>query len=101
MLVKKIFVLKNKDNIYQDIDIKNKTYFNMIGHLHRSKIDFNNNCCLVPSYNKDRIKNGAWHLKLSFNNDHEIENINFIPLIIEADQLIPTSKINYQKVRKK
>lgn len=89
------------DIIYEDINSKNNIYFNLIGHLHRSKMDFINNYCLVPSYTKDRVKNGGWHLKLYFNNNHEIDHINFISLITEAEKLIPTTEISYYKARKK
>ncbi|MDE5888393.1 MAG: hypothetical protein K2H20_00060, partial [Bacilli bacterium] len=75
----------DSDNIYVDL----------LGHIHMSSLDTENGICIVPSYRKDRVVNGAWHIKVYFKDNH-ISNIVFIP-IIKTRKLIPTTEINYQK----
>lgn len=75
-------------------------YCDMLGHTHKSKLDFFNSYCTVPSYSKDRIKNGCWHLKIYFDQNQNIDYIIFIPIIYE-NNLIATSEIVYQKLKKK
>ncbi len=70
-------------------------YVNLLGHIHKSGLDMQNGICIVPSYRKDRVLNGAWHLKVYFNNGY-ISNIVFIP-VIKTKKLVPTSEINYEK----
>ncbi len=80
-----------KEKIYKD-----DVYADLLGHIHKSNLDTQNGICIVPSYRKDRVLNGAWHLKVYFSDDKHISNIIFIP-IIKTKELIATTEINYQK----
>lgn len=76
-------------------------YLNLFGHTHRSSLNMLDSYCLVPSYLRGRQgPDGAWHLKIYFNDQKDIEYIIFIPLIIDK-KLTPVSEIPYQKIRKK
>lgn len=85
---------RNKKEIRQDI------YLDIIGHVHKSKLDYPNSYCLVPSYRKNRGENGAWHLKIYFNKLKQIEYIILIPLVLQ-EKLIPTSEMVYKKIVKR
>lgn len=75
---------------------KDDVYVDILGHIHKSGLDIENGICIVPSYRKDRVMDGAWHLRIYFGDDGHINNIVFIP-IIKQRKLIPTSEINYTK----
>lgn len=74
-------------------------YVDIIGHFHKSSLDIANGICVVPSYFFDRVQNGAWHLKIFFNKENNIDHIVFIPLIC-TKRLTPTSEISYKKTLK-
>ncbi len=71
-------------------------YVELLGHIHKSGLDAENGICVVPSYRKDRVLNGAWHLRVYFGEDKHISNIIFIP-VIKQKKLIPTTEICYKK----
>lgn len=79
---------------------KDQIYCHLIGHTHKSKLDIINSYCMVPSYRKDRVENGCWHLKFHFHPIGHIDYITFIPLVVKNNKLISTSEINYQKILK-
>ncbi len=72
-------------------------YVDLLGHFHRMSIDTVNGICSLPSLFKDRVQNGACHLKIYFDKEQRITNIVFIPLILLSEQLIAVNEINYQK----
>lgn len=78
---------------------RDKVYCDFLAHLHRSKLDICNSYCQVPSYTRDRVANGAWHLKIYFDSQKNINYIIFIPLIIMENQLKQVSEIPYQKIK--
>ncbi|MBQ8681959.1 MAG: hypothetical protein IJ509_03505 [Bacilli bacterium] len=84
---------------HQSID-KDNIYCDLIGHTHKSKLDIINSYCQVPSYTKDRVINGCWHLKIYFDNNNQISYINFIPLITNNNKLTSTTEIPYQKIKR-
>ena len=79
-----------RDNVYCDI----------LGNFHKSKLDLLNGYCQAPSLTKDRAMNGAWHLKIYFDNNQNIETITFIPLVA-TNGLQPITEIPYQKKKSK
>lgn len=71
-------------------------YVDILGHIHKSGLDIENGICIVPSYRRDRVMDGAWHLRVYFGEDGHIKNIVFIP-VIKQKKLTPVSEINYTK----
>lgn len=88
-------------SLQNNLITRDMIYCDILAHLHRSKLDVLNSYCQVPSYTRDRVANGAWHLKIYFNSQKNIECITFIPLVIMNNQLKPVSEIQYQKVKSK
>ena len=80
---------------------RDANYVNFLGHLHRSMMDLDNSLVLVPSLLRDRYFNGAWHIKIYFDDKRNIDSMVFIPLILEQDKLLATSEIPYRKNLKK
>ncbi len=76
-------------------------YCDFLAHIHRSKLDLLNSYCQVPSYTRDRLSNGAWHLKIYLDSEKNIECIIFISLAIINNKLKPVLEIPYQKTKKK
>ncbi len=76
----------NRDNVYIDI----------FGHYHISKLSLTDSYITVPSLNKDIYQNGAWRLKIYFNN-HNISDIILVPLLVN-DKLLESTEINYKKI---
>ena len=89
------------NSVYNIIEDKHNIYCNLIGHTHKSKIDSINNYCTIPSYTKDRIKNGCWRMNIHFDTNKHIDHIVFIPLIVENNELTPMTEITYQKIKTK
>lgn len=85
------------NNYYFSKNMSNDdVYVDILGHIHKSGLDTENGICIVPSYRKDRVINGAWHVKIYFNENGHIDNIAFIPLIKQR-KLVPTTEIGYKK----
>lgn len=76
-------------------------YIDLLGHFHKSSLDLVNGIGLVPSLFKDRVFDGAWHLRLYFNADKSIKHIVVIPLIRNDKKLVPNGEINYQRLNLK
>lgn len=79
---------------------KDNTYVDLFGHFHKSILNEEDGYALVPSLTCDRIQNGAWHLKVYFNELGKIENIIFIPVIYE-NKFIPVNETVYTKTKRK
>lgn len=78
----------NRDDVYIDI----------MGHFHKSGFDFINSVCIMPSYNYDRVNNGAVHMKVYFDENTKIKYLVFIPLIKKDDMILePVTEIAYKK----
>ncbi len=89
-------------NYYQkQVLDRDDVYCDFVAHIHRSKLDILNSYCQVPSLVKDRVANGAWHLKIYFDSKEDISYMIFIPLIVMNNQLKATTEIPYQKIKKK
>ncbi len=85
------------ENIYRKLaKNRDETYIDLLGHCHYSRLDPINSYCIVPSYTSDHNHEGAWHLRIYFNKDKQIEYIIFIPLILK-NKLKPISEILYKK----
>lgn len=86
-------------SIYEQNDLNKNRYIDILGHFHKSSLDIINGVCVVPSYFDDRVCNGAWHLKIFFDKDNNIDHIVFIPLIC-SNKLIASSEVSYKKILK-
>lgn len=87
-------------SIYETYDLnRNNSYVDVLGHFHKSSLDIASGVCVLPSYFDDRVCNGAWHLKIFFDKENNIDHIVFVPLICQ-NKLIATSEISYKKVLK-
>lgn len=101
------YIEKNKINerisdYYKSINVdRSDSYIDFFAHLHRSRLDVFNNYCIVPSLtkNNDFCTNGAWHLKIFFDEKKEIKYIILIPLVFNK-KLLPVSEQVYQKIKK-
>ena len=80
---------------------RDDTYIDFIAHFHKSMMDLENSLVVVPSLLHDRYFNGAWHVKIYFDDKHNIDNMIFIPLVLVQDKLLATSEIPYRKSLKK
>ena len=83
--------------IYKDNDLNKKdVYLDLFGHFHLSRID--SNYILVPAYMKTngQNKNGAWHFKIYFNEQNNIDYI-VIKSIIPDRTLETINEYVYQK----
>ena len=87
------------NSIYETYGLNKNRYIDILGHFHKSSLDIANGVCVVPSYFDDRVRNGAWHLKIFFDKENNIDHIVFIPLIC-TNKLIPSSEISYKKMLK-
>lgn len=76
---------------------RDDTYIDFIAHFHKSMADLENSFVVIPSLIKDRVFNGAWRVKVYFNNN-DIENMVFIPLILMQDKLSAVCELPYRKV---
>ena len=76
---------------------RDDSYLDIIGHFHRSGLDSLNAICNVPSLWHDRFNNGAWHMKVYFDELNNIKYIIFKPLVLN-DKLVATTEIVYQKL---
>ena len=79
---------------------RNSSYIDILGHFHKSGFDAFNSLCIMPSYNFDRVINGANHLKVYFDEKKNIKYLVFIPLLKMEDKLIPVTEICYKKLIK-
>jgi hypothetical protein len=99
----KVDDLIHKIKSYYKINNLNRSdyYIDLLGHFHKSSLDLVNGIGLVPSLFKDRVFDGAWHLRLYFNADKSIKHIVVIPLIRNDKKLVPNGEINYQRLNLK
>lgn len=94
--IQKCAIANSIDSICNKMGVKENDYaFKFLGHHHSSFLDFEHATCIVPSLTIDRIKNGAWHVKIYFN-EKGIDDIVFLPLVLDKE-LYPTSRILYRK----
>lgn len=94
--IQKCFIANSIDSICRKMGVNESDYdFKFLGHHHSSFLDFERATCIVPSLTVDRIKNGAWHVKVYFT-EKGIADIVFIPLVLD-NELYPTSRILYRK----
>lgn len=77
------------------MDREKDIYIDLFGHIHRSMLNVDSSYAIVPSLTKDRMQNGAWHIKIYFD-ENKIKNIIFIPLIAD-NCLQPVSEMVYMK----
>lgn len=78
---------------------RNKSYLDLLGHVHKSSLSLSDSYAVIPSLNIDRFCNGAWHLKIYFDNNKNISNIIFIPLVFNS-KVQANTEIVYKKMKK-
>lgn len=78
---------------------RKKSYIDLLGHIHKSSLSLSDSYAIIPSLNIDRFCNGAWHLKIYFDNSKNISNIVFIPLIFNP-KVQANTEIVYKKIQK-
>lgn len=66
---------------------REETYIDILGHFHKAYIDTINSLCIMPSYNYDRQLQGAYHMKVYFNEERKISNLVFMPLIKSQEEI--------------
>lgn len=91
-LVKEINKYYTKANLNRE-----KSYIDLLGHIHRGSINVTGAYAVVPSLLKDRLQNGAYHLRVFFNSLDKIDYIMFIPLVLNK-KLEPMSEVIYKKL---
>lgn len=81
----------NKQEDYQ-------MYLNLFGHFHVSRMDYENNYCMVPTLMKTNNynKSGLLHIRLYFDQLGNIEYLT-IKTLISDKQLQPVNEIVYKK----
>lgn len=89
------------DSYYKERPLNQEDiYLDLLGHVHKSIISDEYGFATVPSLLKDRVQNGAYHLKIYFDESKNITNIVFIPLV-DIRGFKPVSEVNYIKKLKK
>jgi predicted phosphodiesterase/uncharacterized coiled-coil protein SlyX len=74
-------------------------YVNLFGHFHAARI-YDAGLVMCPSIARDRYRNGAYHLKVHFDNHGNIEKMEFVDLII-ANKVLDRETTEYTKILKK
>lgn len=92
-------LISHLDWHYPNEEERKKAYIDLFGHFHVSRLDMLNQYCSVPSLFKDRESNGAWHMKIYFDEKNNIKHMVFIPLAID-NKITQVSEIGYQRVLK-
>ena len=99
------FNTEELDNYLNDIYSKqgrsrDDSYIDIIGHTHKSQFNFPNSYCYIPAFFEGKTKRGAWHLKIYFDENTDIECMAFMPLSVTT-KLVKNNELIYQKVLKK
>lgn len=76
-------------------------YLDLFGHIHRGKVDTSHGFAVVPSMMKDRSCSGAYHLKVYFDSNKNINYIYIYPLVFEFQDVKQANEIVYQRNRTK
>ena len=72
----------------------------LIGHTHMGKFFIQNGLYLVPSITRDRLRNGAVHMKVNFDENGLIKSIELLPLANINDKLMQiSSEMEYVRKR--
>ena len=76
------------------------SYMTLIGHTHMGKFFIQNGLYLVPSITRDRLRNGAVHMKVNFDENGLIKSIELLPLANINDKLMQiSSEMEYVRKR--
>ncbi len=62
-------------------------YLTLMGHTHIGKYYKENGLYLIPSLTRDRVQNGAVHMKVNFDFKGNITSVELIPLVINNNRL--------------
>lgn len=92
------FLIQSLESYYSNLDCsRDDSYIDVLGHFHKSGLDTINSICTAPSFRRDRFNNGAWHLKVYFDDKTNIKYMVFKPLELNG-KLVATTEIAYQKL---
>ncbi len=80
---------------------RDESYFDFVGHTHKSQVNFNSGYYFLPPYFDARVSKGACHLRVYFDEDNEIKYIVLMPLSFVVSKLVKNNEIIYEKVYKK
>jgi len=76
------------------------SYMTLMGHTHMGKFFVQNGLYLVPSITRDRLRNGAVHMKVNFDEKGLIKSIELLPLANINDKLMQiSSEMEYVRKR--
>ena len=76
--------------------LKDKVVFSFLGHIHLSSLNFIYQYATVPSYLKDRQKNGALQVEIPIDREGNISKLIFNPLILE-ERLTKTTEVVWSR----
>ena len=79
----------------------NNTFVDIFGHSHFGRIDIINGCIYAPSLTQDRFLDGAYHLKVHFDENRKIKYMTIISLMNKNNSLKTTSVSTYKKLELK
>ena len=89
------------DKYYDSLGLsQDDTYLDILGHIHMSSFNGVKGYVSVPSYLRDRRENGAWHLKVYFDEKKNINYIVLIPLVL-GNKLNQVTELTYQQLKLK
>lgn len=78
-------------------DVRDNSFVDIFGHTHKSQINLMDSYVFVPSLLEGKIRRGATHLRIYFDEENLIDYILFIPLSV-SDKLVRTTEVVYQKM---
>ena len=80
---------------------REESYIDILGHTHRSQLNYPGGYCYLPEYIDGASKRGACHLRIYFDEDTDIKYMVFMPLgYSTATRLTKQNEIVYQKIKK-
>lgn len=91
-------IVDNLIEHYNEAGLSRKdSYFDILGHFHLSTFDYYNSFCTVPSYSFDRATNGAWRIRIYFDENKKIDYMILLPLTV-GREVKEVSEIVYKKM---
>ena len=91
-----IDIRKNLETYYSERGLDG-SYIDLLGHIHRSSLNVDDGICIIPSYFKDRVSNGFFRVKVFFDDERNIKQMIFVPVIKNYSKLIEVTEIPYVK----
>ena len=76
---------------------RDDSYIDIFGHTHRNQFNKASGNCYIPPFLEGKVKRGACHLRIYFDEDTGIKYMVFMPLGV-TNKLVKNNEIVYQKV---